>query len=683
MSNIRRACLVALGFCAAAALAVPKPGYYHPSSVQVGTTTRVVMGGDVVGGVQGAWVTGEGVKVKRIVPVPGFPRAAGRSERPFVRDWLYDLLEKKLPPDKRHRELPEDALADETDWQECDWWFYLDALDDLELQMVARDLYTPERYPQDTPALNHLLILDVEVAPDAKPGRRDIFLWDNGSLSAPHPFFVTKEPHLVEPFFVFPKRDNKIRLPHVLHIDPNFKPVPLPVHLDGQIWPGEVDKYMLRLEEGQQLVCSAIARELFPYLGDAVPGFFNPVLRLYDSRGKEVAFADDFYFLPDPVLMYKVPEDGFYQLQIHDNLYRGGPNFTYTVFCRDVKTDRPVYSPKERAFACYPQPAAFIPPKASSNLIVQTGTIDMPGRVNRHFFEIKQPGSWHFELYARRDGSPLDGLISLYGPMGDLPLSVAPLLETWDDNPGRLYVEKNVGDDEHPIIKKQMLYEGCIPQAECDPSGVYTIREPGRYCVTVTDQPGLGGEHYDYTLCISPAEPSFEVFALESACMVRGNSASFSACVLRKDGFEGDIAFDSTDDFEVNGGFSGDELETRVHITFKKGWEGVTNFVLTASGDLPNGKTLQVRVTPTDPGEQAFAYSHLLPAQAFYFGRPGEVLREKFKHPGPHLPSSKKGPDAKGAKHSGGKSCVSCHDKQGKKQHNKGKSCNECHKGKE
>ena len=256
MSNIRRACLVALGFCAAAALAVPKPGYYHPSSVQVGTTTRVVMGGDVVGGVQGAWVTGEGVKVKRIVPVPGFPRAAGRSERPFVRDWLYDLLEKKLPPDKRHRELPEDALADETDWQECDWWFYLDDLDDLELQMVARDLYTPERYPQDTPALNHLLILDVEVAPDAKPGRRDIFLWDNGSLSAPHPFFVTKEPHLVEPFFVFPKRDNKIRLPHVLHIDPNFKPVPLPVHLDGQIWPGEVDKYTVVIWlEGEDPEC--------------------------------------------------------------------------------------------------------------------------------------------------------------------------------------------------------------------------------------------------------------------------------------------------------------------------------------------------------------------------------------------------------------------------------------------
>ena len=685
MPNMRVGILAALGLCVAAASAVPKPGYYHPSSVQVGTTTRVVMGGDVVGGVQGAWVTGDGVTVKRIVPVPGFPRAAGKTERPFVHDWLYDLLENKLTSSNRHRELPPEALDKETDWQECDWWFFLDDLADLELQMVARDLNTPERYPQDTPALNHLLILDVEVAPDAKPGRRDIFLWDGGSASAPHPFYITKERHYVEPFFVYPARHNRIPLPQKLHIPPkDIKPEPLPIHYDGQIWPGETDEYILRLEEGQQLVCSVIARELFPYLGDAVPGFFNPVLRLYDSRGKEVAFADDFYYLPDPVLTFKVPEDGFYNLKIHDNLFRGGPNFAYTIFCRDVKTDRPVYSPKERAFECYPQPASFIPPKASSNLIVRTGTIDMPGRVDRHFFTIKEPGTWHFELYARRDGSPLDGVVSLYGPMGNLPLSVAPLLETWDDNPGRLYIEKNVGSDDQPIIKKFMLYEGCIPQAECDPSGTFTFREPGRYCVTVADQPGLGGEHFDYTLCISPAEPSFEVFALQSTCVVRGDHATFQACVLRKDGFEGDIAFNSTDDYEVSGGFSGKELETSVSISFKKSWKGVKSFDLTASGDLPNGKTLTVRVTPTDPGEQAFAYSHLLPAHAFYFGRPGESVREKFLHPGPHLvPKGETGMKTD-KKHGSGRPCLECHDKRGEKHPKvvKGKSCYECHSDK-
>lgn len=674
MSSMRSILSAAVWLVATSVLAIPKPGYYHPSSVQVGTKTRVIMGGDVVGGVKGAWVTGTGVKITRIVPVPGFPRAPGKTERGWVMNWLYDILEGK---DTKHRELPPEATIDETDWQECTWWFFLDELDNLELQMVARDYYTPERYPQDTPALNHLLILDVEVDEDATPGRRDIFLYDGSSASAPHPFYVTKEPHVVEPFFVIPPRGSRIPLPRVLHLPPPLKPTPLPVHLDGQIWPGEEDSYTLRLEEGQQLVCSVVARELFPYLGDAVPGFFNPVLRLHDASGKEVAFADDFYFLPDPVLVYKVPQDGFYVLKINDNLFRGGPNFEYTIFCRDAKTDRPLYTPRERAFECYPQPKAFIPPKpgAVSNMIVRTGSIDMPGRVDRHFFTIKEPGTWHFELYARREGSPLDGVLQLFGPMGDLPLSVAPLLETWDDNPGRLFVKKNVGSDDLPIIKKFMLYEGCIPQAECDPSGTFTFREPGKYCVTVADQPGLGGEHYDYTLCISPAEPSFEVFALQSTCLVRGGRTSFTACVLRKDGFTGDISFDSTDDYEVDGGFDEETLETEVSVRFKKSWEGLRKLDLTATGMLPDGRTLTVHVTPTDPAEQAFAYSHLLPAHGFYFGVAGSSTREDFKHKGPFLT---KKPGQKAATHSGGRSCTDCH-KDKVKKHTKGKACNECH----
>ncbi len=656
--------------------ALPKPGYYHPSSVQAGTTTRVIMGGDLVGGVQGAWITGEGAKVVRIVPVPGFPRAAGKTERPFVRNWLHDILEGKVKRTEP-RNLPPEATIKETDWQECGWWFHLEELADLELQMVGRDLYTPEDYPQATPALNHLLILDVEVDANAPPGLRYIFLYDRGSVSAPHPFYITKEPNVDEPFFVIPSRTSRLRVPHVLHIPPDIKPQPIPVHLNGQIWPGETDTYTLRLEEGQQLVCSVLARELFPYLGDAVPGFFNPVLRLYDSTGKEVAYADDFYYLPDPVLTYKVPQDGFYVLHIHDNLFRGGPNFAYSIFCRDVQTDRPLYSPRDRAFECYPQPASFVPPVATTNMIIHKGSIDMPGRVNRHYFTIKEPGTWHFELYARREGSPLDAGIKLYGPMGNLPLSVAPLLQTWDDNPGRLYIKKNVGNDDLPIIKKFMLYEGSIPQAECDPSGTYTFKEPGKYCVTVEDQPGLGGEHYDYTLCISPAEPSFEVFALQSSCLVRGGSASFRACVLRKDGFKGDIIFNSTSDYEISGAFVDDELETDVSISFNKPWEeGLKRFDITASGELPNGKTLTVRVTPTDPAEQAFAYSHLMPAQGFYFGIAGKSTREKFKYSEPHLSGEK-------VKHSGGRSCVSCHDKKGQKSHNKGKSCNECHTNKE
>ena len=128
----------------------------------------------------------------------------------------------------------------------------------------------------------------------------------------------------------------------------------------------------------------------------------------------------------------------------------------------------------------------------------------------------------------------------------------------------------------------------------------------------------------------------------------------------------------------MDGAFTGDELEADVSVSFsdRMTWTGVTNLQLTASGELPNGKKLTVRVTPTDPAEQAFAYSHLLPARGFYFGVAGDSTREKFKYPGPHLTPEK-------TQHSGGKSCVSCHDKKKSKHHNKGKACNECHSDKE
>ena len=683
MSSARLHALLAVClFSAGAALSMPYPGYYFPSGIQAGTKVRVVVGGVGMGGVKGAYVTGSGVKITRIVLVPSFPRATGKGQREWVMDWLYDILEGK---DKKHRELPPRALLEDTDWAECLWWPYIDERDDLELQIIARDCFAPENYPQPTPALDQLLLLDVEAAPDAKPGRRDIIIYDNNSASAPHSFFVTKEPHVQEKFFVIPSRESYRHrvLPAVLHLPTEILPQTPPVFLDGQVWPGETDSYFLRLEEGQNLVCALTGRELLPYLGDAVPGFFNPELRLFDSRGKQVAEADDFYYLPDPVLTYTVPEDGFYRLDVCDNLYRGRSDFVYFVHCFTTPTDRPPYTPQERAFECFPPPASHDVPKEKGGMTLHKGTIDFPGRVDRYFLDVPKPGEdWKFELFARRRGSPLDGVVRLYGPMGTLPLSAAPMCAEWDDVLGKLYVLRNVGDNDKPIIKTNMLYVGSIPQAECDPIGTWRFMEPGRYCVTVSDRSGIGGAHYDYTLAMSPLKPSFEVYASTSAFVSHpgGRAASFKACVLRRDGFVGDITFDSTRDFEVNGSFSGDEVETDVTVTsLNADWSGVRRVQLTASGVLPSGEKLTVRVTPCDPAEQAFAYTHFLPQTAFFFCAPGENVKEVNPHPLPHLGSGKGGKAR--TTHSNGRSCTDCHAKKNTKKHTNGKECLSCHEG--
>ena len=54
-------------------------------------------------------------------------------------------------------------------------------------------------------------------------------------------------------------------------------------------------------------------------------------MALYDARGKEVAYNDDYRFQPDPVIFYEVPKDGEYVLAINDAIYRGREDFVYRV----------------------------------------------------------------------------------------------------------------------------------------------------------------------------------------------------------------------------------------------------------------------------------------------------------------------------------------------------------------
>ena len=62
-----------------------------------------------------------------------------------------------------------------------------------------------------------------------------------------------------------------------------------------------------------------------------LPGWFQAVLSLRDSQDREVAFADDFRFDPDPVLFVKIPATGEYEIEIHDSIFRGREDFVYRI----------------------------------------------------------------------------------------------------------------------------------------------------------------------------------------------------------------------------------------------------------------------------------------------------------------------------------------------------------------
>ena len=84
------------------------------------------------------------------------------------------------------------------------------------------------------------------------------------------------------------------------------------VRQGAQYLPGDVDRYRFQAKKGQELVAVVSARDLMPYLADAVPGWFQATLAITDAAGREVAYDDDFRFQPDPVVHLTVPADGEY-----------------------------------------------------------------------------------------------------------------------------------------------------------------------------------------------------------------------------------------------------------------------------------------------------------------------------------------------------------------------------------
>ena len=77
MRSCRTSLAVALLLVAGAAVAAPYAVYFYPCGIQAGTTRRIVAGGQGLYRVRGGWITGGGVEIVRVMPVPGFPRARG------------------------------------------------------------------------------------------------------------------------------------------------------------------------------------------------------------------------------------------------------------------------------------------------------------------------------------------------------------------------------------------------------------------------------------------------------------------------------------------------------------------------------------------------------------------------------------------------------------------------------
>jgi len=79
-----------------------------------------------------------------------------------------------------------------------------------------------------------------------------------------------------------------------------------------------------------------MTRALIPYMSDAVPGWFQAVLTLSDSKGAELVSADHFRFSQEPVIEEEIAEEGDYILSVRDVLNRGREDFVYRIAIGEI-----------------------------------------------------------------------------------------------------------------------------------------------------------------------------------------------------------------------------------------------------------------------------------------------------------------------------------------------------------
>jgi hypothetical protein len=592
-------------FLSAAVLAAADPyiAYIYPAGLQAGTTNRFIVGGQNFWGVFDGAVSGKGVKVLSVEVVPGLSVPGTAGQRQHLKKWLDSIAKgnRAEPP------LPNDPHI--TEWRECAWWRKLGELDALQLSLVERDLFIPKNALQMSPSLRQKMIVTVAAAPDAEPGCRELVIYYTSTASAPHPLYVTSAPHVEEPLYVPPHRrtvaaGKQAKARRRARIAASENPAtdvetPFPVILDGQIMPGETDRFAFCFAKGDRYRFSLTARELLPYIGDAVPGFFNAVLRLIGPDGDEVAFADDDAFRPDPVMEAEIPASGDYVLEVRDNLYRGREDFVYMVKCEKIdKIDA------EKGTD--PECVKTVNSEEPQSKPVGMGGLGVEGVVAKggsceYEIDIESPCTRIIDVEARSLGSPLDPVVSLYAPRGWWPFSGGELLQTWDDRTNTVYV-------------------GTVAQSECDPIGCYEFKKPGRYKVVVSDRIGAGGDDYYFRLFVREPSPDFTVYSTRSSFSVRdGVRTTATFKVVRREGFDGAVSILNEPELRFEKGtIPANSNEVSLVAVGKAKSPIFREADLYAEG-VKDGVTIRRRVVPADEEQQAFAWAHLLPARAFVF----------------------------------------------------------------
>ncbi len=485
---------------------------------------------------------------------------------------------------------------------------------------------------QSAPQLASRIGVRLHIASDAEVGLRDLRLQSMKGVSNQLSFEVSSYPNVLESQTLTVGKVNEVES--------------LPAVLCGYVQPGEIDRFAFDAKGGTTLVAEVKGRTLVPYIADAVPGWFQPVVRLLDSKGREVAFADDFHTSPDPVMIVRIPKDDRYTLTINDAIYRGRQDFNYRIQLGEIPFVEGAYplvadvgksNKMEVKGVNLSSGKVSVKPKSEgvNYLRVKGKNGKLSNRVPYYAVDkgvkiVKYPSPKSELLknqviydeitkpYEQRYyGLPLDkGESVMVDAMSRRVDSRADLKITLLSLDGKVVGES---DDVEDSSQGLMTHHA-------DPSITYKAPQEGLYTLIVEDVQGRSGKDCGYVLRrMKPAAP-FEAFVSPANISIaQGGTAVFSvdlAVKTRKN-------FGGLDRLKVEGLPAGYRVSRLKLDRFTKKWDvSITAPKDAALGTFPievkaqtlpfkGEEPIEVTAKATDNMMQAFYYTHYIPAAAF------------------------------------------------------------------
>lgn len=639
----------------------PQVGYVYPAGGQCGSSFEVTVGGKFLDEDTVALFSGTGVEAK----VVEYLRPLNQGAFKELQNRMGELMRKKEAAfgnssSRGRRRRSSTAFNDQWSMQ-----------DEEELNAMRRRLSTFSIRRSSVAALVETVTFEVTIAPDAELGPHELRLYTDDGLSNPWIFHVDPLPEITEvsgrtlAIAASQKRGGRGRKrqktdgvapgTHPVTTDPEEDiSVNIPCLVNGQILPGDADRYRFKASKGQHLVVSTLARQLNPFLSDAVPGWFQAIVVLYDVHGRELAFADDFSFRPDPLLHCVIPQNGYYVVEIRDALYRGREDFVYRMalgelpFITDIfplgghrRGETPVtlsgwnlpqaqrmyhadalglhtisvhkgkLLSNQIPFVVDDQPAIR---EQGDHTLFQSITLPaiIDGRIDsksdRDVFRFSAQAGQTIvaRILARQLGSPLDSVLKLSTETGE---QLAFSDDNSNNQPGLL-----------------------THHADAELSA--TLPKDGYFDLTVADVQQQGGQDYAYRLYLHAPRPDFQLYVVPSSINARaGTTVSLAVHVRRQDGFDGPIEL--TLEPPVPGfALSGVSLASGTDVlplTLTVPRQALELQSLRVVGKaMIAGRSVMHTAIPADQRKQAFIYQHLVPAQDLQVAVIGRASQSRF-----------------------------------------------------